>query len=37
MAVETRREDDVFRMVAGVLMVALIVFGVLELFDVIRV
>jgi hypothetical protein len=31
------REDEVFRMVVGVLMVASILFGLLELMDVIHV
>ena len=37
MAVETKREGEVFRIVAGVIMVAAILFGVLELTDVIRI
>jgi hypothetical protein len=37
MPVRTMREDEVFRMVVGVLMVASILFGLLELMDVIHV
>jgi hypothetical protein len=37
MPVQTRSESDVFRIVVGVLMVASILFGVLELMDVIHV
>jgi hypothetical protein len=37
MPVQTNRENDIFRMVAGVMMVAAILFGVLELMDVIHI
>jgi hypothetical protein len=37
MPVQIRREDEVFRMIVGVVMVAAIVFGVLELMNVIHV
>jgi hypothetical protein len=37
MAIGTRREDDIFRMVVGTVMVLLILFGVLELADVIHI
>jgi hypothetical protein len=35
--VQSKREDDIFRMVAGAIMVSAILFGMLELFDVIHV
>ena len=34
MPVETKREDEIFRMVAGVVMVVLILFAVMELMNV---
>jgi hypothetical protein len=37
MAIGTKREDDIFRMVAGAVMVLAILFGVLELADVIHI
>ncbi len=37
MQTETNRENEIFRIVAGALMVVLIVFGVLELMDVIHI
>jgi hypothetical protein len=37
MPVQARREEEVFRIVVGVLMVASILFGLLELMDVIHV
>jgi len=37
MPVQTKRENDIFRMVAGVIMVSAILFGVLELMDVVRI
>ena len=37
MPVETKREDKIFRMVAGVMMVAAILFGVLELMNIIHI
>jgi hypothetical protein len=37
MPVQTKREDEVFRMVAGVIMVAAILFGIMELMDVIHI
>ena len=37
MPVQTRREDEVFRIIAGVLMVGSILFGLLELMNVIHV
>ena len=37
MPVETKREDEIFRMVAGVVMVVLILFGVMELMNIVHV
>jgi hypothetical protein len=37
MAIGAKREDEIFRMVAGAMMVLAILFGVLELADVIRI
>ena len=37
MAVDTNRENEIFRYVAGAMMVVLITFGVLELMSVIHV
>jgi len=37
MQTDTKRQNDIFRLVAGCMMVAAILFGVLELLDVIRV
>jgi hypothetical protein len=37
MPIGTKREDDIFRMVVGTVMVLAILFGVLELADVIHV
>ena len=37
MPVQTKQENDIFRMVAGVIMVSAILFGVLELMDVVRI
>lgn len=37
MPFQVRREDEVYRVVVGVLMVAAILFGLLELMDVIHV
>jgi hypothetical protein len=37
MAVESNREREIFRLVAGTMMVVLILFGLLELMDVIHI
>jgi hypothetical protein len=37
MQMDANRQSEIFRVVAGVMMVALILFGVLELMDVIHV
>lgn len=37
MAINTRSEGDVYRLVAGCLMAGLILFGLLELWDVIHI
>ena len=37
MAADTNRENEIFRYVAGAMMVALITFGVLELMNVIHI
>jgi hypothetical protein len=37
MPVETKREDEIFRMVAGVVMVVLILFGVMELMNIVHI
>ena len=37
MPVETKREDEIFRMVAGVVMVVLILFGVRELMNIVHI
>ena len=37
MQTDTNRQNEIFRIVAGVMMVAVILFGVLELMDVIHV
>jgi hypothetical protein len=37
MKTETNREGNVFRLVAGTMMVVAILFGVLELFNVIHI
>jgi hypothetical protein len=37
MPVQARREDEIFRIIVGVWMVAAILFGLLELMDVIHV
>jgi len=37
MPVETKREDEIFRMVVGVVMVVLILFGVMELMNIVHI
>jgi len=37
MPVETKREDEIFRMVAGVVMVVFILFGVMELMNIVHI
>ena len=37
MPTETNREGHVFRLVAGTMMIVAILFGILELFDVIHI
>ena len=37
MPVETKREDEIFRMVAGAVMVVAILFGVMELMNIVHI
>jgi hypothetical protein len=37
MPVETNRENEIFRMVAGVMMVVAILFGVMELMNIVHI
>jgi len=37
MPVETNRENEIFRMVAGIMMVGAILFGVMELMNIVHV
>jgi len=37
MPIDSKREGEVFRLIAGTMMVVLILFGVLELFNVVHI